>query len=105
MAQDSRLRSDSSEKTTSWKQTASGQSNSEIPQQHNVADVARTLVAYGGGSVAIDLALDRATQEAYRVQPLSASVLEADLTGWDEHNRLAKVATRKPRKKSARKAA
>jgi len=63
MAQDSRLRSDSSEETTSWKQTASGQSNSEIPQQHNVADVARTLVAYGGGSVAIDLALDLVLNE------------------------------------------
>jgi hypothetical protein len=55
---------------------------------------------------AIDLALDRATQAAYRVQPLSASVLEGDLTGWDEQNRLAKVATRtRARKKAARKAA
>jgi len=55
---------------------------------------------------AIDLALDRATQAAYRVQPLAASVLEADLTGWDPQNRLAKVATRtRARKKAARKAA
>jgi hypothetical protein len=55
---------------------------------------------------AIDLALDRATQEAYRLQPLSGSVLEGDLTGWDEQNRLAKVATRtRARKKGVGKAA
>jgi len=55
---------------------------------------------------AIDLALDRETQAAYRVQPLSTSVLEGDLAGWDEKNRLAKVATRtRARKKAARKAA
>jgi hypothetical protein len=55
---------------------------------------------------AIDLALDRETEAAYRVQPLPTSVLEGDLTGWDEQNRLAKVAPRtRARKKAARKAA
>jgi len=55
---------------------------------------------------AIDLALDRATQEAYRLQPLSGSVLAGDLTGWDEQNQLAKVATKtRARKKGARKVA
>ena len=63
MAQDSRLRSDSSEETTTWKQTASTQSTPEIPPQHKVAEVARTLVAYGGGSVAIGLALDLVLNE------------------------------------------
>jgi hypothetical protein len=39
---------------------------------------------------AIDLALDRHTEEAYRTQPLGAEVLAGDLLGWDAHNALAK---------------
>jgi hypothetical protein len=47
---------------------------------------------------AIDLALDRATEEAYRTVPLPGGLLGDDLAGWDEHNRLA----RPPRKASGR---
>jgi hypothetical protein len=39
---------------------------------------------------AIDLALDRATKEAYRTWPLPDEVTPADLLGWDEHNALAR---------------
>jgi hypothetical protein len=39
---------------------------------------------------AIDLALDRATKEAYRTSPLPDEVTPADLLGWDEHNALAR---------------
>jgi len=39
---------------------------------------------------AIDLALDRATELAYREQPLPASLTPADMEGWDAGNRLAK---------------
>lgn len=41
---------------------------------------------------AIDLALDRETENAYRVQPLAAGLLASDLEGWDAHNALAKPA-------------
>ena len=52
---------------------------------------------------AIDLALDRATELAYRKTPLPNTLSAADLTGWDEHNRLAKPALRssKSRKRKA----
>jgi len=42
---------------------SSGQNTSEIPPQRDVAEVARTLAAYGGGAVAIDLALDLVLNE------------------------------------------
>ena len=38
---------------------------------------------------AIDLALDRATEEAYRVKPLPEGVLGGDRLGWDPDNALA----------------
>ncbi|MGH7296939.1 MAG: hypothetical protein ACRELB_18515 [Polyangiaceae bacterium] len=47
---------------------------------------------------AVDLALDRRTEEAYRARPQPAGIAEGDLTGWDEHNALA----RKPAKAKAR---
>ena len=54
---------------------------------------------------AIDLALDRATEEAYRAQPLSGDLLDSDLQGWDEHNALARPARtvrgRKPKGRAA----
>jgi predicted transcriptional regulator len=40
---------------------------------------------------AIDLALDRATEEAYRARPLPGELAPTDRSGWDEHNRLAKA--------------
>lgn len=52
---------------------------------------------------AIDLALDRATEAAYRAQPLGHGWAAADLQGWDERNELAQPppARRKPRKRAA----
>lgn len=41
---------------------------------------------------AVDLALDRATAEAYVEQPFAEGVAEHDLAGWDPHNALAKPA-------------
>jgi hypothetical protein len=38
---------------------------------------------------AVDLALDRATQDAYRKAPLDAGPSAADVSGWDENNQLA----------------
>jgi len=38
---------------------------------------------------AIDLALDRATEQAYRARPIAGEITPADLLGWDEHNTLA----------------
>jgi predicted transcriptional regulator len=37
---------------------------------------------------AIDLELDRATEAAYRKQPVSGDVTDEDLAGWDPHNEL-----------------
>jgi hypothetical protein len=57
---------------------------------------------------AIDLALDRDTEAAYRAQPLSAELSPADLLGWDEHNELAQPAALSkaaPVRRSARKSA
>jgi hypothetical protein len=47
---------------------------------------------------AIDIALDRATEQAYRVRPLGEPSARAELVGWDEQNELAErsVARRKP---------
>jgi predicted transcriptional regulator len=54
---------------------------------------------------AIDLALDRATAQAYRKSPVSNEAATSDLLGWDQHNALARVprtaARRKARVKSA----
>jgi hypothetical protein len=41
---------------------------------------------------AIDIALDRGTEAAYRAQPLSAEVGPSDLVGWDPANALAERA-------------
>lgn len=53
---------------------------------------------------AIDLALDRLTEQAYRERPLAdEEVTPADLVGWDDRNALAKPAApaaRKPRRRS-----
>ncbi len=42
---------------------------------------------------AVDLALDRATAEAYLSRPFSHDIQPADLSGWDENNGLAKPAS------------
>src|SRR4029077_21018856 len=44
---------------------------------------------------AIDLALDRATEAAYRDQPLADEIEAADRLGWDENNALARPARRR----------
>jgi hypothetical protein len=57
---------------------------------------------------AIDLALDRATEAAYRAAPLSEALTGHDLDGWDDRNRLARAprtASARPRTKSTRKSA
>jgi hypothetical protein len=41
---------------------------------------------------AIDLALERSTELAYRAAPLEDKLSAADLGGWDERNELAKPA-------------
>lgn len=41
---------------------------------------------------AIDAALDRTTEAAYRARPLTEGFTSADLLGWDEDNELAKPA-------------
>jgi hypothetical protein len=46
---------------------------------------------------AIDLALERTTEVAYRISPLEGGISAADLAGWDEQNELAKPAAQ-PRK-------
>lgn len=50
---------------------------------------------------AIDLALDRTTEAAYRERPVAAGITAADLVGWDDHNELVRKAHRKPRPKRA----
>jgi hypothetical protein len=52
---------------------------------------------------AIDLALDRATEHAYRHSPLPSGFSPADLTGWDQQNRLAKPAKGSGRPRRVRK--
>ena len=39
---------------------------------------------------AIDLALDRSTEKAYRLRPLSRGAETSDLIGWDDQNKLAR---------------
>ena len=46
---------------------------------------------------AIDLALDRKTELAYRKTPLPSELTSADLSGWDEQNQLSKPAARRRR--------
>lgn len=46
---------------------------------------------------AIDLSLDRRTEQAYRAQPLAGDVTEGDLVGWDQQNELARPATSRKR--------
>jgi hypothetical protein len=41
---------------------------------------------------AVDLALERSTELAYRAAPLEGGRSAADLVGWDERNELAKPA-------------
>jgi hypothetical protein len=53
---------------------------------------------------AIDLALDRATEEAYRAGPREDEWTATDLLGWDEHNQLATMKG-KPRGSKVRKRA
>ncbi len=50
---------------------------------------------------AIDLALDRDTERAYRALPLPGELTIDDLRGWDDHNRLAMPA-RRSRQRSKR---
>jgi Arc/MetJ family transcription regulator len=49
---------------------------------------------------AVDLALDRRTEQAYRAQPMAGDSTPSDLAGWDEQNALAKpaVARKTPRR-------
>jgi len=57
---------------------------------------------------AIDLALERSTELAYRARPLESEPSAADLGGWDERNELARPAAspkktlkaRSPRRRS-----
>lgn len=50
--------------------------------------------------LAIDVALDRLTKQAYEAQPLPGDATPGDLVGWDEENALAKPAA--ARKKPGR---
>ena len=45
---------------------------------------------------ALDIALDRATERAYRAMPLCGDVLAVDLLGWDDRNELALLARSTP---------
>ena len=53
---------------------------------------------------AIDIALDRSTEEVYRQRPLSRGAEASDLMGWDEDNALARRArsTKKAPRRRAR---
>ena len=50
---------------------------------------------------ALDVALDRVTEAAYRELPVTAGITAADLVGWDDHNELVRQARSKPRSKRA----
>ena len=52
---------------------------------------------------AIDVALDRSTEEAYRRRPLSRGTAKSDLLGWDDDNALARRPN-PPKKPSRRRA-
>jgi hypothetical protein len=47
---------------------------------------------------AIDVALDRNTEVAYRARPLTGGVSPADLVGWDKENELAEPVTRRKKR-------
>ncbi len=49
---------------------------------------------------AIDLALDRASEAAYRAAPVSGELRAADLEGWDEKNALARPAVAAKRRRA-----
>jgi len=51
---------------------------------------------------AIDLALDRTKEDAYRAQALPGGVQAGDLEGWDEENLLAEHARRPGKGRSRR---
>jgi hypothetical protein len=51
---------------------------------------------------AIDIALDRSTETAYRARPLAREFLSADLVGWDADNELARPATSAKKARSSR---
>jgi hypothetical protein len=53
---------------------------------------------------AIDIALDRSTERAYRERPLTGEFSSADLAGWDPENEFAKPAA-PPRKVGRRRRA
>ena len=53
---------------------------------------------------AVDLALDRVTEAAYRARPLNEQLTPADLVGWDDCNALVEHAA-PPRKARARRGA
>ena len=48
---------------------------------------------------AIDRALDRTTEQAYRVLPDAGAASAADRVGWDPDNELATVPARRARRK------
>jgi hypothetical protein len=54
---------------------------------------------------AIDLALDRATEQAYRTQPLTDEPSATDLAGWDARNGLARAFRKHPTSKRSTKSA
>ncbi len=51
---------------------------------------------------ALDLALDRATAEAYEARPLPGTLEAGDLTGWDDDNALAGPAPKRAPRRRAR---
>ena len=55
--------------------------------------------------LAIDVALDRLTKQAYEAQPLPGDSTPGDLVGWDEQNTLAKPAVGRKKKPGRRKRA
>jgi hypothetical protein len=49
---------------------------------------------------AVDLALERSTEQAYRERPLSGQLGPGDLLGWDQNNEFAKrTAPRRARRR------
>jgi len=54
---------------------------------------------------AIDLALDRQTERAYRETPMGSAIEPGDLEGWDGDNALAEPATKKANKGTRKRAA
>jgi hypothetical protein len=54
---------------------------------------------------AIDRALDRVTEAAYRRMPLSGDLTVDDSLGWDERNKLARHARKSPARTGGRRRA